>query len=102
MLSIDERAGSLVSALEWLDELLAAAVDAADRVFGTPDPFRGLHINRAEVTRLLARDRGIPLLSGRSPSRSVALTDLEDLLGLDAFDMDVVLLALAPELDLAY
>ena len=90
----------LAAALGRLDARLAEAVAAAHQAFGPFEPFRGLHVDRVEASRLLDRERGMPLLARRMPDAPVAA--LETHFGLDAFESDVVLLALAPEVDLAY
>jgi hypothetical protein len=112
-------------ALARLDALLARAVEAADAAYGATavgDPFRGLHIARADVERLLASEPGRPLLRasddglGHAAARSddagaLSGTDFEadgllERLGraydLRAFDLDLILIALAPEIDLRY
>jgi MoxR-like ATPase len=82
-----------------LDVLLSGAISAAERSFGAANPYRGLFVDRAEVARALARPREQSLFAARDP-----ILDGGPLafLGLDPFDVDVVALALAPELDLAY
>jgi hypothetical protein len=102
----------LLPALRRLDALLARAVDAAAGVYGPEagaDPYRGLVIAPDEVTRLLRRGPGEP---------SLYVADLEDAEPIDAygrelawlsqtfeltpFDLDLLVLAIAPELDLRY
>jgi MoxR-like ATPase len=102
----------LLPALQRLDALLVRAVDAAAGVHGPEaggDPYRGLVISPEEVTRLLGRGPGEPLLY---------VADLEDAEPVDAhgrelvwlgqtfeltpFDLDLLIMAIAPELDLRY
>jgi AAA+ superfamily predicted ATPase len=96
----------LISALERLDVLIAEAISRAQASFANgfaADPFRGLHISPDEALRLLERSPGQPLLSvdptGEPPE---ACRWLVPWFGLRPFDIDVVLIALAPELDLRY
>ena len=113
--TIAERlAKELIPPLKRLDTLLERAVEKARGIFGKTagaDPFRGLHIADEEVDRLLEREPGAPLLfAENNPS-----TELENFIengsrigwlahafGMSAFDLDVLLVALAPELDLRY
>jgi ATPase family associated with various cellular activities (AAA) len=85
--------------LARLDRLLAAAADRASEVYGpnaARDSFRGLYLNADDFERLLTYPPGEPLLwTGDAPA-------LAEELGLSAFDLDVLLLAVAPELDLKY
>ncbi|GGL04322.1 AAA family ATPase [Streptomyces flaveus] len=101
----------LSAALGRLDVLLAAAIDLAEQAYGTTaasDPFRGLHIDLAEVERLLARPPGQPLLTvdadahPRPGFTGTRMGSLQERFGLSGFDLDVVVIALAPELDLRY
>jgi hypothetical protein len=115
-----ELAG-LVPGLRWLDARLAEAVRAAHVRYGpqaAADPFRGLHIGPGDVDRMLARAPGAPLLPATTtdedtspprgePSDTLAeegsqLRWLAEAYGLSAFDLGIVLIALAPELDLRY
>jgi SpoVK/Ycf46/Vps4 family AAA+-type ATPase len=121
---LSERTGSsatnsslaeLLPALQRLDRLLEQAVAAAQVAYGpeaTAEPYRGLYIGREEVQRLLARQPGASVLwaerpEAEEPSPTLAgdmsrLTRLRQTFELSAFDVDVLLVALAPELDLRY
>jgi AAA+ superfamily predicted ATPase len=102
----------LAPALRRLDALLAQAVEIARLRFGeeaASDPYRGLHITQEQIESALATPPGTPLLfregapdaaTGHGETPSLAL--LRDALGLDDFDLDVLVIALAPELDLRY
>jgi ATPase family associated with various cellular activities (AAA) len=105
----------LLPALQRLDRLLERAVLAAQAAYGLDalhDHYRGLYISQAEVKRLLAREPGVPVLwvdatAGEEPSPDKAgaalrLAWLAQAFGLSAFDVDLILIALAPELDLRY
>ena len=96
----------LGAALTRLDELLEAAAERATVSFAAgaaDDPFRGLYVAREEVERLLLFEPGHPVLGGAVPTQgSGPLAGLGGRLGLDAFELDVLVLALAPEFDLRY
>jgi AAA+ superfamily predicted ATPase len=103
---------ALAPALRRLDALLGQAVDVARQRFGeeaASDPYRGLHITDDLVEHALAIAVGTPLLfcerppaADPPPGENTALVRLRDAVGLDYFDLDVLVLALAPELDLRY
>ncbi len=100
----------LLSALQRLDRRLDRAVSEARTIYGTQadtDPYRGLHIDDNEVERLLAREPGIPLFAksaetSEAPSPASRLQQLQQAFNLSPFDLDVILIALAPEIDLRY
>ncbi len=121
MLGTRERAevavpqlSDLLLALRRLDQRLAHAVAAQETLGAAPvdDELRGLYIDEAEVRRLLGREPGqVPwsLLStgddGAEPELKPELLDipwLRTAFGLDVFDAELVLVALAPEVDLRY
>ena len=101
-------AAELQAAFARLDALIARGVAAAQAHFATGDPYRGLHIDAQEVQRLLDLPAGESILAtGVAPERPLGsgmatLRRLETRLGLSSFDLDVVLIALAPEFDLRY
>jgi AAA+ superfamily predicted ATPase len=96
----------LLEALRRLDGLLERAIVAAEVAYGTEaatDPYRGLHISHADVERMLAREPCEPSLrlsSGERPASPLGW--ISQAFGLSEFDADVLLVALAPELDLRY
>jgi AAA+ superfamily predicted ATPase len=105
----------LFQALQRLDQLLERAMLPAQVAYGTAagaDPYRGLYISDQEVERLLAREPGAPVLraehteaeeSSLAPLSDVSrLAWLEQAFSLSPFDLDVIVIALAPELDLRY
>ncbi|RUR74463.1 AAA family ATPase [Chlorogloeopsis fritschii PCC 9212] len=107
--------GDLLYALRRLDLLIAQAVATAPTVYGVEaatDAYRGLYISREEVERLLDREPGIPTLqvgekalkqvSLKSISNSSRLGWLKDTFSLSEFDIDLIFIALAPEVDLRY
>jgi AAA+ superfamily predicted ATPase len=105
-------ADPLLAALERLDRRLAAAVAAAEAAYGHGpgvDPYRGLYVAPADLDRLLAQTPGAPPFTTADavgPWPDAGEDDhfarLAAALGLGAFELDVVLIALAPELDLRY
>jgi hypothetical protein len=105
----------LLQALGRLDRLLERAVAAAQAAYGpeaAADPYRGLYINHSEVERLLAREPGAPILQAYGQGNEEPLPDsasnasrlawLERTFGLSSFDTNLLLIALAPALDLRY
>lgn len=101
----------LLPALRSLDQLLARAVErvqAAASAGGVVDRFRGLYITDVDVARMLERAPGEGLFTvpGDSIAGGVAadsrLAWLADTFELDSLDTNVVVLALAPEIDLRY
>jgi winged helix domain-containing protein/ATPase family protein associated with various cellular activities (AAA) len=100
--------GDLLAALGRLDSLLAHAVARAEAEHGGDgrlrSPFRGLHVELAEVARLLVREPGTPVL-GAPEWLATPPTCLQGLAGeyeLEPFDVDVLIVALAPDVDLRY
>ena len=103
---------ALVPALERLDALLGRAIAAAQGAYGVEagsDAYRGLYVGDEEVQRLLARSPGSPVLAGVVDRPLVDVVDgesplagLQRTFGLSPFDLDVLVVALAPELDLRY
>src|SRR5215212_4239477 len=110
-----ERA-SILSALRGLDRMLAAALSSVRETSATEEEsaaeqLRGLYLTHDGVDRLLAREPGEPAFTFRKddgeelhdPSEaSVHLRRLADAYGLSVFDLNVLLVALAPELDRRY
>ncbi len=103
----------LLPLLQRLDRLLESTIAAAQHAYGTaPDAQRGLHIDEAEVDRLLTREPGAPTFQGyaeaNEPIPAIALSPdsrlgwLQQTFELDEFDLDVLAVALAPELDRRY
>jgi DNA polymerase III delta prime subunit len=101
--------------LHRLDQKVERAVVAAQSRFGreaATDPYRGMHIDAADVERLLAREPGAPSFQGYEESEEAVLPaqippnsrleGLQKTFELSEFDLDVVAIALAPELDRRY
>src|SRR5262245_37933351 len=106
----------LFAFLRRLDGLIWRALAAAEEAYGPEsltDRFRGLHIGPDEVERLLAREPVTPVLRINSADakdgftlggieETSPLAWLARVYGLSPFDLGVLLIALAPELDLRY
>jgi hypothetical protein len=100
----------LLGALERLDARLSAAVAAASAAWGRgpgDDPYRGLYETPDDARAVLARgplgppfqlEPGQPLARADEPP----FAGLAEAFGLDAFELDTLLIALAPELDARY
>lgn len=105
---------ALLPALHRLDQLLDLAVKSMQPAVGSglSLPFRGLFIDREQVDRLLSQEPGATQYrlvhefldenAGESSVQDSPLSGLVRSLSLTSFETDVVLLALAPEIDLRY
>lgn len=104
----------LWSALARLDRMLERATIAADAAVSASgagvqtEPYRGLYVTPQDAQRLLRRGAGEPFLAGVDASGGTPMPDgsrfpwLQGVFGLDTIDLDIVLIALAPEVDLRY
>ncbi|MEU7000219.1 ATP-binding protein [Nonomuraea sp. NPDC046570] len=99
----------LLPALRRLDALLTHALELAADVYGpgaADDPYRGLVIGADEVTRLVRRQPGEPLFPPDDPppdlDHGAVLNRLTQAFDLTPFDLDLLVVATAPELDLRY
>ncbi|MEH1969377.1 ATP-binding protein [Nostoc sp.] len=105
----------LLPILQWLDKLLERTTSAAQIAYGSEaaaDPYRGLHVTLEEIEQLLNREPGVPTFQidtetgdeslSNLVSRNSPLFWLQQTYGLSAFDIEVVAIALAPELDRRY
>lgn len=103
-----ETLAGLLSELERLDRRLAAATTAAAARFGphaARDAFRGLHFDAADAARLLAQAPSAPFLTDDADATlplTPRLAWLAQTFGLTRFDLDLLLVPLAPEIDLRY
>lgn len=102
-------AAGLWPVLRALDRVLESAVEVAYSVWGSDsavERFRGLYIGQAEIARSLQSEAGAPAFSANGwnlPFEACPqLMRLRDLYPLTLFDLCVVVIALAPELDLKY
>ena len=114
--AVDERSyAGLLPFLQRLDDRLAASVEVADRIFAarsTGDLYRGLAVSPADVVAALQRVPGEPFLPLSVQAYEVAkATDspslhrllwLQNEYKLTEFDLDLLLIGLAPEIDLRY
>jgi AAA+ superfamily predicted ATPase len=96
-----------------LDRLLALAVERQARRLGPAsllDPWRGMHLGIEDVRAVLAQSPhaalaergGAAELLDALARRNAALGRMADLLALSAVDLAIVVLVLAPDLDLRY
>lgn len=118
----------LFAELERIDLLIAAQVTHARQLYSQDDEFRGLYIPETEVDALLTQPLGRPrwaqeqrqhqelIAQLEKISRQInqrkaesldqdielRLHNLEDVFGLDRFEIDSLLVSLAVELDLRY
>jgi hypothetical protein len=115
MIAITSRFQELLPILQWLDKLLERAIAAAQIAYGSEaaaDPYRGLHVTLEEMEQLLNREPGVPTLQIDAETGDESLSNLvsensplfwlQQTYGLSAFDLEVVAIALAPELDRRY
>ena len=104
--------GALLPALRRLDGMLEGAIKTMQPVLGTPigPSLQGLFVSRDQVDRLLSQQPGqaqFQLVENPAEvaDRAVDPSPLRWLIesfALSGFDADVILLALAPEIDLRY
>jgi hypothetical protein len=108
-----DRVDGLGDLLERLDRILSRATERMVQALGAQaggDPFRGLYISDHDATRLSASPRSSPILGVADGEASLAevlepgsrLAALARDHGLSGFDLEVVGLALAPEIELVY
>lgn len=107
----DFRMEGLWAALARLDHLLEKATAAADAAYnaGAPsEPYRGLYISSENVGRLLKQEPGGLFLAGQEGAGAQPMPVssrfpwLATYYQLTSFDLDVILIALAPEVDTRY
>jgi hypothetical protein len=105
----------LLPALQWLDRRLEQAVASAQAAYGSEagtDTYRGFYISQEEVERSLAGESGAPILQVGAAASETFFADLMNrnswLAGLgraynlSAFDLGLVSIAIAPEIELRY
>ena len=112
--SVELHSRQLLSALSRLDHLLQQAVERAEETYGSKafENFRGLFVSHSDVEQLLTREPGAPAFRTRNDDDAARLTEpldknsqlkrLKQSFGLSDFDVDLICIALAPELDLRY
>ncbi|SDL95282.1 ATP-binding protein [Nonomuraea jiangxiensis] len=97
--------GGMLDLLAVLDVRLAEAVAAAQASYGPEsgrDPFRGLHIAAGDASRLLRRAPGESPIGPGSVGDVPGPAWLTERYGLSAFELNVLVVATAPEIDLRY
>jgi hypothetical protein len=99
--------------IDRLEAIVRRALPAAEARNGRPgeDPFQGLHISGDAIARTLATRPAVPLagdpsvdhgpLPDGAPAQS-RLALIAEAFGLSPFEVDVLIVALGPELDLRY
>ncbi len=105
----------ILIALRSLDHLLQNAIAQAKIANGTEpftDPYRGLYVTQDQAALSLEREPGEPSWQANSSNfllemdeviqNSVTLAQLQKDYQLSNFDMTVILIAIAPEIDLRY
>ncbi|MFI0218838.1 ATP-binding protein [Streptomyces lydicus] len=103
--SSPDSAVRILDCLEQLDARLAEAVAAAQASYGSGagrDSFRGLHIGADDVTRLLRRAPAVSPIGPGAAAGMPGLGWLAERYDLSPFELNVLLVALAPEVDLRY
>jgi hypothetical protein len=110
----DANRANLSRSIEHLDRILRRATERVVAAYGPEaagDPFRGLYISQRDAERLLDPWPGTPAPDIEAPEapplldvidQDAALARLARAYGLSSFDLDLILIALAPELDLRY
>jgi len=104
---------ALLAALGRLDALLGVAVEHQARRLGPAslmDPWLGLHLEYADVQRLLAQQQRPALVADRGAAGMLAaamrevggMQGMAAALGLNDIDLAALLIALAPDVDLRY
>jgi AAA+ superfamily predicted ATPase len=106
---------SLLSVLRSLDRLLDHAILQAKQAYENdtiPASYRGLYINQNEIERAMQREPGESPLQGTTVEfepqfaeairQSKPLAQLQQMFNLSGFDLALVAIALAPEIDLRY
>ncbi len=120
----------ILAELERIDLLIQVQVSRARQVHKTDEEFQGLYIPEKEINELLMKPAGLPQWAtvpsplsqseAQKPFKQIVsnieqrkveskrqgiklcLEELSCLFGLDSFDIDILLICLAPELDLRY
>ncbi|MEO0458964.1 MAG: ATP-binding protein [Cyanobacteria bacterium P01_A01_bin.114] len=107
-----EGLSGLLPLFQRLDQRLRQAIAIAEATYGADalnNPYRGLHIQLDEIERLLRGSVGdsiLPPLGKALPplklSREARISALQQVFDLSEFDLEIVAIALAPDLDLRY
>ena len=110
---LDGPYADLAAPLERLDRILARAVDRVSAAYGVEaagDPFRGLYISHRDAAQWSQSPRVAPAFGAADgESELLDLIEAGSPLGrlarayeLTSFDLDLIVVALAPEIDLRY
>jgi hypothetical protein len=105
-----QQIGDVPAALARLEAIVRQALTGAlpPRAW---DPFRGLHLNAEAIARVLSRPPGEPAFAEAGAARPAIpdaappgsrLSQVALAYGLSHFDLDLLLIALGPDLDLRY
>jgi hypothetical protein len=105
-IGIEYLDAGLAGAMRWLDARLADELAAVEHEYGAPgqDPFRGLYVSQRQAEDLLARQLPDQIASAEEPRFAIAgqLGLLAERFELTDSDLKLLVVALAPELDLRY
>lgn len=105
----------LLPVMAWLDRILVQAVAQAQLAYGeeaATNPYRGLYIQQDDITHAFEQEVGASPFKPREEnweelffqelSKANSLMKLHQLFHLGLFDIAVLIIALAPEIDLRY
>ncbi|HBS67794.1 MAG TPA: hypothetical protein DEA79_01170, partial [Cyanobacteria bacterium UBA11153] len=112
-MKVESPVNEITFLLQRLDIRLEYALAAAEIAYGksaATDSYRGLHVNSEDIHRSLSHPPGVPLFHPNAeinlPSDFIPadsrLAQLQQQFELSEFDVDIIAIALAPELDLRY
>ena len=112
-MEIESPIKEILFLLQRLDLRLEYALATAKITYGestTKDPYRGLHINSEDVHRSLSHPPGVPLFHPDAETKistdfvpaNSRLARLQEQFELSDFDIEIIAIALAPELDSRY
>jgi AAA+ superfamily predicted ATPase len=112
MITQPEMLQPVATLLAALDRLLAVAIECHARRLGAPsppDPWRGMHLDAADLQRLLGDaappafdETGAAAMLAATARRWSALAQTARALQLSSLDLAVLVIVLAPDVDLRY
>lgn len=111
--AVEQCLAYLFPALDRLDHILDCAISSAQEFYGASpagDRYRGLYISQDDAKQLLNRAPGEPLFKVERDQTNPPSSQhyhsrlgwLQRAYGLSVFELDVLLIAIAPEIDLRY